>query len=426
MAAREEAHSTLGAREAQRADLGLLVELAEALNDDARRAEAAVRWASMEHLQGRPTDSLTHARTALACAEASGDRGLLVRSRLYLGIALFDLRSLDEARRLLEEALVMVREDGTRRIEASCLAMLGSILAEQGELETAHAYDQQAVELRYQLGDLLGVIRSLHNIGVQHVIEGDPVSAIASLEEALRLARQTGYRGHEGWILMNLAACALALGDFRLAQAQQSEGYRLADETEDPKLKRVLLIDTIELLHQLDQPAEAYREATRVLEAYRESASLPHAAPAWAALGLALGDLGRAVESADAYGRALTAWQEMGDAINELRARAGLARAALLQGDLKAAQTQIEQSLPRIAASALVNSISDGPFAVYLTCYRVLAAAGDPRAAGVLTQAYRLIQERAARIPDPRATPLVHRKPDRGPRHPGGTRATHG
>jgi hypothetical protein len=37
---------------------------------------------------------------------------------------------------------------------------------------------------------------------------------------------------------------------------------------------------------------------------------------------------------------------------------------------------------------------------IYLTCYRVLRAMGDPRASEILDAAYRLIQERADKIED--------------------------
>jgi hypothetical protein len=40
------------------------------------------------------------------------------------------------------------------------------------------------------------------------------------------------------------------------------------------------------------------------------------------------------------------------------------------------------------------------PMRVYLTCYRVLEASKDPRAAEVLATAHSLLQERAAKIED--------------------------
>ena len=327
VAAREEAHNTLGAREAQRADLTLLTELAEALADNKCKAKAALRRATLEYNLGDSNASTVYARISLGYAEAAGDREMQAWALLRLGISLIEARSLDDARLVLEDALVAARQAGTSVAEAYSLSGLAAVLAEQGAIEVSHTYDRQALEIRYALGDLRLVSATLNDIGSQQQIEGDPASALQTLEEALRIACQIGFRIQEGWILDNLGASALALGDLHGAEAHLSEGRRIADETEARRLEFYLLLDTIETLHQLRQPVEAHREALRLQEAVQEASGLFRQAGAWAALGLALGDLGRADSSAEAYGRALAAWRERGDAIHELRALAGLAQA---------------------------------------------------------------------------------------------------
>ena len=124
-------------------------------------------------------------------------------------------------------------------------------------------------------------------------------------------------------------------------------------------------------------------------------------ANSWAGLGLILGDQDRWVESGDAYGRALALWREQNDQLNVALAQAGLAWAAQARGETAQAQMHVEGILPHLHESEKIFSVVLGPYTVYLTCYRVLAAVGDPRAAGVLEQAHGLVQERAARIPDP-------------------------
>ncbi len=42
----------------------------------------------------------------------------------------------------------------------------------------------------------------------------------------------------------------------------------------------------------------------------------------------------------------------------------------------------------------------DDPFQVFLTCYRVLRASGNARAAPLLADAYARLQQRAARLGD--------------------------
>jgi len=49
------------------------------------------------------------------------------------------------------------------------------------------------------------------------------------------------------------------------------------------------------------------------------------------------------------------------------------------------------------------GNVLDGtgaPFRIYLTCYRVLQAREDPRAAQILETAFQLLQKWAANIPD--------------------------
>jgi tetratricopeptide (TPR) repeat protein len=399
--AREEAHSTLGAREAQRVGLALLAALAEQLNDARRRAVAALRWATLELDTGNYTACAAHAETALALAEAVGDHILQATSLVRLGFALIHLGSLTDARIALEKSVVLARQAGAKAVEAFALNGLAWVAADQGDLDVSHACDRQSLDIRYELGDTRTIVVSLNDIGFQQNQEGDAVSATRTLEEALRLARQAGSRVQEGYILLNLGACAMMLGDHALAQKHQAAAWRIAEETQNRTVQFDLLIDSIGVLRQLGRPEEAYQEGLHLLQMIQEEHSLYRNAAGWTLQGRTLADLGRLTESREAYGRALAAWEERGDRLGELSARAGLANAALQQGGLGSAQAQVIQILPHIADSAVVSALAYEAFPIYLTCYRVLATTGDHRAAGLLEQAVRLVHERAARIPDP-------------------------
>jgi hypothetical protein len=71
---------------------------------------------------------------------------------------------------------------------------------------------------------------------------------------------------------------------------------------------------------------------------------------------------------------------------------------ALAQGDLAQAQQNAEDIV-----TCLETNTADGAcdlFSDYLTCYRVLLASRDARAAAVLTTAHRLLQEQAKTLGD--------------------------
>jgi hypothetical protein len=80
-----------------------------------------------------------------------------------------------------------------------------------------------------------------------------------------------------------------------------------------------------------------------------------------------------------------------------LRDVVGLARARCNAGD-RPARWRVEQIISHLAQGTLEGA--DEPFRIYLTCYRVLCAAGDPRAAAVLDTALARLLEQAERIND--------------------------
>jgi tetratricopeptide (TPR) repeat protein len=138
---------------------------------------------------------------------------------------------------------------------------------------------------------------------------------------------------------------------------------------------------------------------------------------ALAALGHALAGLGEWDRAADAYRQFLDMLRELGKRDWAVLPLAGLAQVALAQGTcpepvegaLEQAQVYAEQVLGHLEANPalycsdefnpLLRAIHE-PLWIYLTCYRVLQASGDPRAREVLTNAHTMLQERAHKIDD--------------------------
>jgi tetratricopeptide (TPR) repeat protein len=106
--------------------------------------------------------------------------------------------------------------------------------------------------------------------------------------------------------------------------------------------------------------------------------------------------VGRWEAATAAFQRALDAFQQFGNRVLAAEPQAGLAQIALAQGDLARAQTQVETILPVLAEQP--HAGYNNPFFVYLTCYRILVATGDKRAAALLQQGYSLLQQDAAAL----------------------------
>jgi hypothetical protein len=89
----------------------------------------------------------------------------------------------------------------------------------------------------------------------------------------------------------------------------------------------------------------------------------------------------------------------MGRPNRTAEALAGLAQVALAQGDLLGALAQVEAILTHLDNGGTFDGV-DEALRIPLICYRVLAAAHDPRATGVLQMAHTAFQERMSKLPD--------------------------
>jgi hypothetical protein len=110
------------------------------------------------------------------------------------------------------------------------------------------------------------------------------------------------------------------------------------------------------------------------------------------------------------FGAAAKAYADSRDLLDTLKMRrqqvldpvSGLARVALAEGRLGDAMAHVEALMAHLAEGGNFDGTEE-PLLLPLTCWRVLQAAGDPRARGVLAAAMAELQSQAERISDPKA-----------------------
>ena len=192
LTARERAYDMQGAREAQQGDLAALAELAEALNDDQKRAEVALRWAWYREETSDYPAAITAAQQAIALAQAAG----LVKSEaagyLQWGRALMRQGDYPAARVQLEEGLRLARGAGLSGVEADSLRALGIVAYYQDGYAGGRCYWEQALSLYREAGDRRGEGAMLNNLALAARMTSDYDRERASLEQALALSRKTG------------------------------------------------------------------------------------------------------------------------------------------------------------------------------------------------------------------------------------------
>jgi predicted ATPase len=438
LSARERAYDVQGEREAQRGDLAILNELAEALEDDGRRAEVALRqanyayvtsdypaaaaaaqqaialsqeasvmdseaagyqwWGAALYRQGDYPEASVQLEEALRLAQAAGLRRVQVDSLLMLGGVVIAQGHGARARDYWEQALALCREMGDRRSEAFALNSLGSFAMGQSNYVGARGYVEQALALVREIGDRRGEAFPLANLGEVCLRTGDYAGAQVYSEQCLARCRETGHRLGESWSLINLGEVCLRTGDYAGARGYLEQALALCREIGSRWLESYILAYLGLLFHRLGDDEAARKHSQQALGIAQDMGAQRQAVVALTVLGHALVELGCLEEAAAAYRDAQHLWRELGHLSPAMDSLAGLARVSLAQGDPSQAQAQVGGILSYLETNSLEGT--DEPFRVYLTCYRVLKANQDPRAQEILTTAYNLLQEHAGNTAD--------------------------
>jgi len=213
------------------------------------------------------------------------------------------------------------------------------------------------------------------------------VAALDYWEEARPIYEVIGDKQGSARVLSNLSSVAMDLGDYELGQAYSEEALAICRNI-DLRFGQGFNLINLSLfsfyLHE-QQQAEIYGQAALELAREMESLSLE---------GLALKDRAYVLthrqawdEATQTYQQALAIWRDLAQPLQVLEAQAGLARVALLQGDLELAQAHIQPVITYLQAGNSAMGTSR-PFYIYLVCIELLTASDDPYAATLLQQAH--------------------------------------
>ena len=371
LANRERTLDLLGRRGAQRADIDALVALADALDDDRLRAEAAWRRCDIAMRTSDHATQQTEARRAQALAKRAGAPELALMAQQRVASALAFCGDPAAGRALALPGLARAQALGLARVRVQLffLNTLGTCARQLGDLAATLDFDLQSLAMSRQIGDRRLEALFTGNVGAGYLNFGAHALASPHLEEALRLNRAQGHREFEGHNLGALSVLALQQGDDALALAR----------------------------------------AQASLDISVEVASRRNECNALADLGNAELALGRWPAATAAFERMQTQARTIKDAAYGLDALESLARQALARGDVAQASQGIEALLRAAQAADAGNGLAadagkrfDGTdeHRIRLTIHQGWARNADPRAEAALVDAHAALMADAHAISD--------------------------
>jgi tetratricopeptide (TPR) repeat protein len=355
---REQTLELQARRAEQGADIEALEELAEALDDDIRRAYAVWR---RSHRATRMTDwpeSESAARRSMAFAERAGDQSMRLNALRLLATARTWQGDFEAGKALALQGLAEARTLGLRTNESLLLNALAITGSFQGDVMGILELTQQSLQIDREIGDRRGEAVTLSNLGTCWMQLGDLAQARSVLEEALRMLRANGDRHIEGNALCMLSGLAQWQGDDARALTLARSALDIAEAEQAREWEVIAQLRLGEAELALGRHGAA-RHAFEQSRSQSLSIETPH----------------------------------------HCDASAGLARVAIALGDGASALHEVEVVLEHLANGGTLEG-TETQRLIELTCHQVLANANDSRAAEWLARAQEALQAQAATIPD--------------------------
>jgi predicted ATPase/DNA-binding SARP family transcriptional activator len=354
-----------GQRHAARARMEQALELIERHRATPPLTEAMyfVEWNAHVWLRGivltfgEYAAARSHGTWALQICQRIGSRLGEVHSLCNLADVAREMRDLPAARQNYERALSLIPLVGYRWGEAVVQFELGDVVRLQGSYGRARELIERGLAVAREIGDSLEEARALAFLGRLYAVLGAYEQARAAAEQVLHAATvlETPELRVEGLLLLTMLA--RATGDLEGGLGYAEQTYALACSY-----------------------AGHYAQAhALVLLAHTQADTQRSAAET-------------------TYEAAIARYDALGNPSLACEPRAGLAALAFARGERAHAMAQVDAVLEASDGNPRIGL--DEPFDIYLTCFRILHAVHDPRAASVLNSGQRLLREYANSIAD--------------------------
>ncbi len=166
--------------------------------------------------------------------KSTSDPALATQAAQLIGDTVGDMRSYlqdrghwTDGRRVLRWSIEADGRLGNQMRLSSTLATLGFIVRQQGDLDEAEGYYQQALDLARARHDRRGEAARIHNLGTLALMRGDLPRAKALYEEALAIRRALNETGGMSATLRSLGALSAEQGDWEQARRYLRESLEL-------------------------------------------------------------------------------------------------------------------------------------------------------------------------------------------------------
>ncbi len=381
---RAKLHNLVGQRNDELEDLGTLGLLAEALDDDYRRALAAKQWAYLYETSGDYNSSNKMIKRSVQLAEQAGAERLAGEGYNQWGKLLYRQGQFDTAHNYLQQALQIAQKQNDKYDQADSLNSLGIIAHYQADYEVALYFFQEAIDLRRLIEDQIGLGNSLSNIGQVYYKMDHYMVAQQCYNESLALHETIGDKAGQSLARLYLGQVRRSLGDFNTARTLFEESLAFYQSIGNLRYEAHTLYHLGFLYNRLGDQDVALTFLEKAQIILRELDDFWALANTLSYYAWTIADKGDKRQAQQFFEEAIKIENNTRQAIMRIEDLAHLGRIALTYNDLKSAD-YAHQILAVIEQQGMYGI--EHPAIVYLTCYHIFQAHQEfEQAQAIITQ----------------------------------------
>jgi tetratricopeptide (TPR) repeat protein len=208
-------------------------ELKRGEREDLALAATLHRLGNLRYHLGEYDEASRLYQESLKIMKELGDEPAVSASLHNLGALAQDQGNYEEARRYYEESLKIEKELGNRAGVSKSLNQLGSLAQAQGDYDAAMRYYEDSLKIKEELGDKAGISASLHNLGALARDQGNYEEARRYYEESLKIEKELGNRAGISKSLHQLGILAYLAGDYEEARHYYEDSLKIKKELGD-------------------------------------------------------------------------------------------------------------------------------------------------------------------------------------------------
>jgi predicted ATPase/Tfp pilus assembly protein PilF len=340
----------------------------------------------------------SEAREAMAIAQQIGDRSLEIDSLKNLAYAAWFSGNLEEGETYIKEELRLARLEGDLAAEAYGLGGVAIIAQHRGLIGQAIEGCELALDIAQAAGETLLALTLANHLGAAYLAQGRLWLADVHFRSLLPLRRRAGDVLGEGVTLLSLSQTNLALGDPVGAARNGQAALAIFQQIIAHRHESQALSHLAHTYRQIGDQETAYAYAQQALQIADAHPMTPARAKALLALGAVFTAQGQLHSAQTAFTEAIRLAEKLQEANMVACARVRCARVLLALQQHRAAQQLVEDIMPQLAK--LSNDWTVDPVGIYVQCYAVLNAVGNPTAHLLLDAGHRLLCQQAEQIGD--------------------------